>query len=177
MASEDRTANLLGALAIAVTDLTEHGLAAAAGLSHTDAAALLTLANYADGKPLSALLDATGLSHAGVVRLADRLEVRGLVRRLRGAGGDGRAVGLELTPAGRRLVAAARAGRSGALAGPLAALTRGERRALVPLLEKLLTAATSDARASRVICRLCDGDACGHPARCPVTQAARAAAA
>lgn len=176
MASDERTANLLGALAIAVVDLTEHGLASAAGLSHTDAAALLTLANYADGEPLGILCDATGLSHAGVVRLADRLEVRGLVRRRAGAGGDGRAVGLELTAAGQRLVGDARSGRSSALAGPLAALSRGERRALVPLLEKLLAAATVDARVSRVICRLCDAGACGHPARCPVTRAARAIA-
>ena len=34
----------------------------------------------------------------------------------------------------------------------------------------------SDATASLVICRMCDPDVCGHPERCPVTQAARAAA-
>jgi len=28
---------------------------------------------------------------------------------------------------------------------------------------------------ARRICRLCDGEACGHPAHCPVTQAADAA--
>jgi len=28
----------------------------------------------------------------------------------------------------------------------------------------------------RIICRLCDPDVCGHPERCPVTQAAIALA-
>ena len=52
----------------------------------------------------------------------------------------------------------------------------GERRALGPMLERMLAAQTTDATASLVICRMCDPDVCGHPERCPVTQAARAAA-
>jgi hypothetical protein len=45
------------------------------------------------------------------------------------------------------------------------------RRSLGALLAKMLGAETTDAVSSRLICRLCDPDACGHPRRCPVTQA------
>ncbi|MGZ8634255.1 MAG: hypothetical protein ACXWZZ_10455 [Solirubrobacteraceae bacterium] len=52
----------------------------------------------------------------------------------------------------------------------------GERRALGPMLERMLAVETTDATASLVICRTCDPGVCGHPDRCPVTQAARAIA-
>jgi hypothetical protein len=45
------------------------------------------------------------------------------------------------------------------------------RRSLGALLAKMLGAETTDAVSSRLICRLCDPDACGHPRRWPVTQA------
>ena len=150
-------------------DLTEHGLASAAGLSHTDAAALLTLANYADGEPLVAVRRDRPVARGGG-RAAGR-STRGSAAWCDGGGRRrrrrARLSAWELTAAGRRLVGDARSGRSSALAGPLAALSRGERRALVPLLEKLLAAATVDARASRVICRLCDAGACGRPTALP----------
>jgi DNA-binding MarR family transcriptional regulator len=173
--SEARTANLLGALAGVVADRTQEALLDAAGLSRTEAAALITLDNYADGEPLGLLRDATGLSHPGTVRLADRLEHRGFVTRRAGAGGDGRAVGLELTAAGRTAVAGARLAREETARSLLAPLSARQRRALTPVLAKLLAAATRDARDSRAICDLCDADACGHPRGCPVTQAAIAA--
>jgi hypothetical protein len=49
--------------------------------------------------------------------------------------------------------------------------------ALTGMLERMLAAHTTDSTASLVICRLCDPDVCGHPDRCPVTQAASEAAA
>jgi hypothetical protein len=30
-----------------------------------------------------------------------------------------------------------------------------------------------DRLTARRVCRLCDADACGHPQRCPITQAVR----
>ncbi|MGZ6697927.1 MAG: hypothetical protein ACXVFL_20120, partial [Solirubrobacteraceae bacterium] len=47
-----------------------------------------------------------------------------------------------------------------------------EREVLEDLLAKVLAAETRTIVDSQTHCRLCDGDACGHPARCPVTQAA-----
>jgi MarR family transcriptional regulator, negative regulator of the multidrug operon emrRAB len=167
MTADERTGNLLGALALTLADNIGTG---------SDAAALITLRNYAEGEPLDLLRRALALSHPGVVRLADRLERRGLVERRRSER-DGRAVALQLTPDGRRAADEAQAARAAAIDTALAALDKGERRALGAMLERMLAAHTTDDTASLVICRLCDPDVCGHPDRCPVTQAAREAAA
>jgi MarR family transcriptional regulator, negative regulator of the multidrug operon emrRAB len=171
MASEERASNLLGALALTLTDRTDAAVRDQVGMSGSDAAALVTLRNYAEGRPLEALRRALALSHPAVVRVADRLQARGLVERRRGEH-DGRAVALRLTPAGRRAAEAARAARAGAIAKSLRALDAEQLRTLAPLLERMLDAETTDVTASYVICRLCDPDVCGHPDRCPVTQAA-----
>jgi MarR family transcriptional repressor of emrRAB len=175
VASDERTANLLGALALTLADRAGAAVHADAGVSGSDAAALVTLRNYAEGEPLDLLRRALALSHPGVVRLADRLQARGLVERHRGDR-DGRAVALRLTPAGRGAADAALAARAEAIAATLNALDADERRALGPMLERMLGAQTTDATASLVICRMCDPDVCGHPERCPVTQAAIAMA-
>ncbi len=164
MASDERTANLLGALALTLADRAGAAVHADAGVSGSDAAALVTLRNYAEDEPLDLLRRALALSHPGVVRLADRLQARGFVERHR-SDRDGRAVALRLTRAGRRAADAA-----------LTTLDAGERKALAPMLERMLGAQTTDSTASLVICRMCDPDVCGHPDRCPVTQAAIAIA-
>ena len=175
MASDDRTANLLGALALTLSDRAAAAVQADAGLASSDAGALVTLRNYAEGEPLDLLRRALALSHPGVVRLADRLQARGLVERHR-SDRDGRAVALRLTAAGRRAVDAALAARADAIDAALDTLDPGQRRALAPMLERMLGAQTTDSTASLVICRMCDPDVCGHPERCPVTQAAIALA-
>ncbi len=175
MTSDGRTANLLGALALALADRAGAAVSADAALSGSDAAALVTLRNYAEGEPLELLRRALALSQPGVVRLADRLQARGLVERHRSAS-DGRAVGLRLTRKGRDAADAALTARSEAIAAALDTLGAGQRRALAPMLERMLGAQTTDATASLVICRMCDPDVCGHPERCPVTQAAIALA-
>jgi MarR family transcriptional regulator, negative regulator of the multidrug operon emrRAB len=176
MSSDQRTANLLGAFALTLADRTSAAVHDGAGVSGSDAAALITLRNYAEGEPLHLLRSALALSHPGVVRLADRLERRALVERRRSAR-DGRSVGLVLTAAGREAADAALAARAGAIDAALGTLGAGERAALGDMLERMLASATTDATASLVICRLCDPEVCGHPARCPVTQAARAVSA
>jgi MarR family transcriptional regulator, negative regulator of the multidrug operon emrRAB len=171
VASDERTANLLGALALTLSDRAAAAVQAGAGVSGSDAAALVTLRNYAEGEPLDLLRRALALSHPGVVRLADRLQARGLVERHR-SDRDGRAVALRLTAAGRRSADAALAARADAIDAALETLDPGQRRALTSMLELMLGAQTTDSTASLVICRLCDPDVCGHPERCPVTQAA-----
>jgi DNA-binding MarR family transcriptional regulator len=163
MTADERTGNLLGALALTLADQIDMG---------SDAAALITLRNYAEGEPLDLLRRALALSHPGVVRLADRLERGGLVERRRSER-DGRAVALRLTPAGRRAADEAQAARADAVDTALAALGTDERRALDGMLERMLAAHTTDSTASLVICRLCDPHVCGHPASCPVTLAAQ----
>jgi DNA-binding MarR family transcriptional regulator len=173
VASDERTANLLGALALTLADRADAAVRDGAGVAGTDAAALVTLRNYAEGEPLELLRRALALSHPGVVRLADRLESRGLVERRR-SDSDGRSVALHLTAEGRRAADEALTARGEAIAAALGVLGAAERRALESMLERMLGLQTTDARASLVICRMCDPDVCGHPDRCPVTQAAMA---
>jgi len=171
--TDARTANLLGALSTTLAGRAGDLVDERAELAASDAAALVTLDNYAEGEPLDLLRGALGLSHAATVRLADRLEARGLLERRRGED-DRRSVGLWLTAAGHAAAARALAARAAAIAPALAALEPAERRALAALAAKMLAAQTTDADASRWICRLCDPVACGHPRRCPVTVAAMA---
>jgi MarR family transcriptional regulator, negative regulator of the multidrug operon emrRAB len=175
VASDERTANLLGALALTLADRQGAAVQADAGLAGSDAAALVTLRNYAEGEPLDLLRRALALSHPGVVRLADRRQARGLVERHR-SDRDGRAVALRLTRAGREAADAALAARADAIDAALRTLDADQRRALAPMLERMLGAETTDSTASLVICRMCDPAVCGHPERCPVTQAAIAIA-
>jgi MarR family transcriptional regulator, negative regulator of the multidrug operon emrRAB len=167
---DERLANLLGALALTLARRIERAVTADTGLGPSSAAALVTLHTYAEDEPLGVLGGALGLSHPATVRLVDRLETGGLVVRGRGRG-DARTVGLRLTVAGRHAARRTLGARASALREALAGLDAAERRALAPLLERLLAHATVDGRAANLICRLCDAGACGHPARCPVTQA------
>ena len=174
MSADERTANLLGALAVVLGDRVEAAVRDVGGLSAREAAALISLRNYAEREPLSIVERALGLSQPGAVRLADRLARRGLVQRRRERP-DRREVRLSLTREGRAAADAALRERTGALEGLLGSLGHAGRRALEPLLEELLAAATASRADARTTCRLCDAVACGHPARCPVTRAADAA--
>ena len=137
-----------------------------AGVSRSDAAALVTLRNYAEGEPLDLLRRALALSHPGVVRLADRLQARRLVERRRGDR-DGRAVALRLTAAGRRAADSALAARADAIDAALETLDAGQRRALAPMLERMLGAQTTDST------RASSSAACATPTSAAAPSAAR----
>jgi DNA-binding MarR family transcriptional regulator len=167
-----RTANLLGALALAITERTAASLQDDAEVAGSDAMGLIALRNYAEGATLETLRTGLGLSQPGTVRLVDRLAARGLVERRRSER-DGRALALHLTDAGQRAVDGALAARADVTIEILDVLSARERDMLTRMLEKMLAAQTTDAVSACRICGLCDGDACGHPDHCPVTQAIR----
>jgi DNA-binding MarR family transcriptional regulator len=161
-----RLENRAGAWALAVSDRIRAG---AAEVVDDDgvAAALISLSIY-DGASIERLRHIVGLSHAGAVRLVDRLESEGFV--LRGRAADSRAVALHLTRAGRDAAKRVLAARERALQDALAPLTVRERRSLKALLDKLLLALPSDRRELESICRLCDYRTCDGNLRgvCPV---------
>jgi MarR family transcriptional regulator, negative regulator of the multidrug operon emrRAB len=165
----DRAANLLGAHALVATDRMRR----AVGMELSSAAVLSALMTFADGASIDDLRRVLGLSHSGGVRIVNRLAARGLVAR-ESDPADRRAVRLHLTADGRRTAAHILAVRNETLRALIAPLTARETADLVRLLERLLAAVTEDHAAANRICRLCDPDVCGHPDRCPVTQAALA---
>jgi len=67
----DAPANVLGALALIVTDRTADAIAAAAGQPVTDAAALSALHHILDRPTVDRLAQVLGLTHSGAVRLVD----------------------------------------------------------------------------------------------------------
>ena len=164
----ERAANLLGAHALVVADRMRE----AAGMELSSAAVLSALETFADGASIDELRRILGLSHSGGVRIVKRLEGQGLVARERDPA-DGRAVRLHLTATGRRAARRLLAARIAAIEPLLGVLPAAQRASLEGLLERLLAGVTHGPADANRICRLCAPDVCGHPARCPVTQAAR----
>lgn len=143
----------------------------AAGRSGAAPAALAALSTHLDGESIGALAKSLGLTHSAAVRLVDRLEASGLVKR--GSAADGRAVSVTLTATGRQLGRDILSARERALGDVLEGLRPAERRALATACEKLLGSLTASREDAQRICRLCDPDSCGHyEGRCPVTLAA-----
>lgn len=170
MQANDRTVNLLGALALTVTDEIYRGVRERGGEGPSEAAALVEIATWSNETNHS-LSGTLRLSPAGTTRLVDRLVRAGLVER-EVSGADRRARTLSATEAGRARVAVILAARRAALDRALSQLDPAERSALEPLLERMLAAMTSDRETCDHTCRLCDLESCPQDV-CPVEQAAR----
>lgn len=168
--SYSRAANLLGALALAVSDgIREVTEQQADGLATSEPAALVTLAHY-PGQSVGALAGTLGLTHSGAVRLADRLVAAGLARRV--SAGPGRTVALHLTESGQLAAARVLARRQAAVERLVSTLEPDQVVALELLAGRLLAALTTDRASAHRLCRLCDEPLCERDNRCPVDQAA-----
>jgi DNA-binding MarR family transcriptional regulator len=163
---DERTSNLLGALALSVVDACNAVVEANAGYGGETPAALVTL-GVEPGLSINQLRQILNLSHPGTVRLIDRLETEGLVERRSGA--DGRTLALFLTDAGAARRKTILSERRLQLQLVLNALTENERKQLTKLLEKMLAAMTTSELRSYAICRLCEEEVCPGD-RCPVEQ-------
>lgn len=113
------------------------------------------------------LARALGVEKAALTGLADRVERRGLARRIP-VPGDRRALRVELTDAGRAAAAAFHADITAELNGIVAALTPPELEAFRPALAKIVAmgeAATTRAPTEPADRRFCgqDGNGSGQP--------------
>jgi DNA-binding MarR family transcriptional regulator len=170
---ERQAANLLGALALALDDRLERAVTEAAGVAESDAVALSALHHFLDSPSVDLLARVLGLSSSGTVRLVDRLEEAGLVRRTTAP--DGRVTSVALTAPGRRRARAVTRARTELMGQALDALTPAERRQFGELAGTILAGLIRPPGASRWTCRLCDVVACGRPdGHCPVYRAAKA---
>jgi DNA-binding MarR family transcriptional regulator len=165
-----RVANLLGATALALTDLALGGVTTAAGTSPSGAAALVVLVAV-PGLSVTELGRRVGLSQSATARMTDSLEQSGLVTR---QPGPGRWVIVQLTDAGREAAARLLAARAAPLGSALTVLDDDEQQTLATLLGKLLARLYDDIGSSELMCRLCDRPACTAGAPCPVGRAERA---
>jgi DNA-binding MarR family transcriptional regulator len=168
----DRTANLLGATALVVTDLMLAGATRAAGVSASGAAALTTLMD-SPGLGVTELGRRVGLSQSAAARMVDALAAAGLVRRL---GPTGRSVPVRLTADGTEAATRLRTARGEPLTDLLSGLPERDRTRLAGLLETLLARLSERVGSTELVCRLCDRAACTTGAACPVGEAQRRAA-
>jgi DNA-binding MarR family transcriptional regulator len=166
------TANLLGALALSLHDRTSAAIADVTGQGETGAAALSALGQFLDQPTIGTVDQVLGLSPSGAVRLIDRLEADGYLRRAPGS--DGRSRSVRLTRSGKAAAARVAEARAQALEGALSSLSDRERQDLDRLASRLLVGLMRGPGARRWMCRLCDMTACGREeGRCPVANAAR----
>jgi MarR family transcriptional regulator, negative regulator of the multidrug operon emrRAB len=163
--SGNRTANLLGALALEAVGAQEAATQGVVGQAGAAAAALVTIAAR-PGRSIEQLRAPLGLSQPGTVRLVERLVGAGWVER---AGGGGRrGLELRLSARGEGVLDDLLASRRAALTELLDPLSERERTQLARLLEKLLGARSGDRADLERLCRLCEWRVCR---RCPVAGA------
>jgi DNA-binding MarR family transcriptional regulator len=173
------TANVLGALSLAVVDRI-HGAVADAGVDgETSAAAVSALHHFLDAPTIGRLRGVVGRTSPATVRMVDRLVKGGYARRATGA--DARASHVKLTAKGRGLAVRVSSARLQTLEAALAGLTPGERRRLAGLLGRVMENVVQTKLARPLdegtgwTCRLCDPHACGREhGACPAANAARA---
>jgi MarR family transcriptional regulator, negative regulator of the multidrug operon emrRAB len=175
----ERVANLLGAAALNVADLTLAEIRSAAGTSASASSALVVLAGAPD-LSVTDLGRRIGLSQPAAARMIDALEDQGMVDRRRAAG---RAVAVRLTAKGRRAANRLLERRGQILRELAAELDPDEQATLAVLLDKILRGvharvgqggAVPSERIGELVCRLCDRGACREGgAPCPVSSAQR----
>lgn len=161
------TSNVLGTLALAISDRVDLGTGRATRHGANAPAALTTLLWYPD-RPIAFLAARLRITHPGAVQLVDRLERDGLVERIPGE--DGRTKLLALTSRGEHVALEVLGARREVLERAVSALDDDQVRALADTVEAMLEALTDDLLTSEHMCRLCDELACPD-ARCPVERA------
>jgi MarR family transcriptional regulator, negative regulator of the multidrug operon emrRAB len=165
-----RLENLLGALAVGLSDSIGSAVEAAAGHTGAMGAALATLAQE-PGLSIEQLRVPLGRTQSATVRVVDQLVAEGYAERRPGR--DNRSVAVYLTGKGAQAAAGVLGSREDTLTGALGTLSAGERKTLTATLEKVLTAITTDRAHADHLCRLCDLSVCPEKV-CPVEQAALA---
>jgi MarR family transcriptional regulator, negative regulator of the multidrug operon emrRAB len=177
---DSRLVNLVGAVAIGLTDSSVGDVATSAALDCSAAAALVALLDLAKSASVQKLSQLVGLSHSGTVRLVNRLAESDLVERRHGA--DNRSVSVRLSRRGNVVAKRIRAGRREAIVASLHGLTQQQRLQLATICEVMianLTAGRLDQRggghqpSGGALCRMCDPRACGRgDGQCPAAQTA-----
>ena len=158
----DQTANLLGALGLAVSDRISE--TARTILNHSgETPAALVVIGYGQGPSNDLLRKILGLSHPGTVRLVDRLVADGLVERKKGP--DKRTIALFLTAKGHSRREQLLAGRLATIKPLLSPLDASEQKTFDGLLHKILASMETTDIERCSLCRLCDNRVCLN---CPI---------
>lgn len=170
--SRSALANVLGALALVITnELEQTVLQASARSTLSDASALSALSEFLEGASLDRLHQVLGVTPSGTVRLVDRLSEASLVTRAHGS--DGRSRALHLTDSGRSRAETIRHARLTYLLALTDTLSDEEVSHLRDLLGQVMAGVVGLKSGGAWICRLCDLAACRRSlGECPTYNAA-----
>lgn len=160
---ESRDRNVFGAFALMISDDIVRASSSEAPEAGPAASALALLAHQ-PGLSIRMLAVGVGLSHAGTVRLVDRLAAERLIER-REHSTDGRTRALYLTPAGTHASEAVLAARDRVIAEGLSVLGPDDRKTLCDIAERVLRNRLESLEQSYRICRLCCHAGCTN---CPI---------
>ena len=158
-----RDRNVFGAFALMISDDILRATSSRAPDAGPTASALALLAHQ-PGLSIRMLAAGVGLSHAGTVRLVDRLESEGLIER-REHSTDGRARALHLTAAGQIMSEEVLGARDEVLSAGLAVLTPAEMTLFCEISERVLRSRLQGLEHSYRVCRLCSYADCKD---CPI---------
>ena len=158
-----RDRNIFGAFALMISDDIVRASSSRAPEAGPAASALALLA-HKPGLSIGMLAVGVGLSHAGTVRLVDRLSAEGLIER-REHQTDGRARSLYLTGTGEVASREILASRDLVIAEGLSILNPDELKILSDIAERVLRDRLENLEHSYRICRLCCYAGCTN---CPV---------
>ncbi|WP_246245987.1 MarR family winged helix-turn-helix transcriptional regulator [Mesorhizobium zhangyense] len=158
-----RDRNIFGAFALMISDDIVRASSSRAPEDGPAASALALLA-HKPGLSIRMLAVGVGLSHAGTVRLVDRLGAEGLIER-REHSTDGRTRSLYLTSVGKVASDEVLAARDQVIAEGLSILSPEELKILCDIAERVLRDRLENLEHSYRICRLCCYDGCTN---CPI---------
>lgn len=159
----DRLINTFGALSQAVSDRVRRAIAEAFSAGGQTAAALIAI-GHEPGMSIGQIRQILQLSHAGAVRVVERLGDQGLVAKSQSPS-DRRVVHVTLTLRGRTERTKLLGLRNAAVAELLGKVSAEDRGALERAADSILSSLRSDPQGSLATCRLCDRARCND---CPV---------
>ena len=162
--------NLIGTLALKIHDLQTDAAVDVSGMSPTDCACLISVAHQDTPQTISDIADICTLSHSAAVRLVERLEKIGYVRKAKTLS-DRRTVHVELTDDGYEMRDKILEARRSAIEPVFSKLSRSDWKIVEWVAGFILADLTDSRLGSEQLCRLCDATACGGD-NCPVEKKA-----
>lgn len=154
----DRLVNLLGVLAVGVTDRMRAAVAEAMPQGGETVSAVIVI-GHAPAMSIDQLSRILRLTHGGAVRLVERLVERNLVDKQPSAS-DRRVMTLALTPSGLQLRDKLLALRRDALTALLKHVSPDDLAPLERIAEIIVATLPDNARSALTTCRYCDERSC-----------------
>lgn len=154
----DRLINVFGALAQAVSDRVRIAIAEAFTAGGETAAALIAI-GHEPGMSIDQISRILRLSHAGTVRVVERLDDQGFVGKSQSQT-DRRVARITLTRRGHAERTKLLSLRNAAVAGFLVRISADERVVLERIADTILTSLLNDPQSALSTCRFCDQARC-----------------